>query len=90
MWTTQKVIVQSTQLINRSQRRRGQVEAHHFVQRFGVNSLDENIRLELAFGVFHAKRKVVAGANIFSVVEMAARSIRSMSSLIIYLFLGVE
>ena len=83
MRAAQEVIVQPTHLINGFQCGSCQVEAYHFVQSFGIDSFDENVGLECAFGVFHTEGKVVSGANIFAVVEMSPRAIGLMTPLLL-------
>ncbi len=86
MLACQEVIVQSTALVNGTQGRRGKVKTHHFVEDFRIDTLDENIWLEGPLGVFHRKGKIVSCSDVLSVVEAAAGTVGTKSTLLVFVF----
>ena len=56
------------------------MELDHFVKNFGINSLEENIRLERSFGPAFTKRNIVTGTNVFTVVESTSRAVAAVSN----------
>ena len=79
----QKIIVESTTLVDGTQCRRGQVESYHFVEDFREDALDKDVWLESPFGVLHRKGKIVSGSDILSVVQTPAGSIGTMPTLLV-------
>jgi len=81
--TRQEIIVQSAALVDGPQGRRGQVEAHHFVEDFRIDAFDKDVGFEGSLGVLHREGKVVTGSNILSVVQTPTRSIGTKPSLVV-------
>ena len=55
------------------------MEPNHFIKDFRIDSLDKNIWLERSFGPALTMRNIVAGSNVFTVVESASGSVAAVS-----------
>lgn len=81
--TCQKIIVQSTALVDGTQGRRGQMESYHFVEDFRIDTFDKDVWFEGSLCVFHRKGKIVSGSNILSIVQPPTRSIGTKPTLLV-------